>query len=317
MTVSQTPVRKIALLSAAVVLLVIAVALVWPGSGKLPRFSAPNKTAPTASPEAPFEGWWDARKLGQPYSTKVDGLITFRGNPTRTFYGTGPIPRTTPTELWRFPKSGGLCAISVDENGPREWCGTGFTGQPAVFERDGRTWMVVGAYDKALHFLDAKTGERIIDDFPTGDIIKGTVTIDPDGYPLVYSGSRDNFFHIVAFDRGKQPKELWKLSANAVSPVMWNDDWDASALILDDYLFEGGENGQFHIVKLNRGYDSAGKVTVDPKLVFNTPGWDDELLRNIKDRNVSIENTVTVVGNIVYFANSGGLVHVHPHRLVA
>ncbi|HCT77409.1 MAG TPA: hypothetical protein DGT23_12615 [Micromonosporaceae bacterium] len=308
MTVSQTPVRKIALLSAAVVLLVIAVALVWPGSGKLPRFSAPNKTAPTASPEAPFEGWWDARKLGQPYSTKVDGLITFRGNPTRTFYGTGPIPRTTPTELWRFPKSGGLCAISVDENGPREWCGTGFTGQPAVFERDGRTWMVVGAYDKALHFLDAKTGERIIDDFPTGDIIKGTVTIDPDGYPLVYSGSRDNFFHIVAFDRGKQPKELWKLSANAVSPVMWNDDWDASALILDDYLFEGGENGQFHIVKLNRGYDSAGKVTVDPKLVFNTPGWDDELLRNIKDRNVSIENTVTVVGNIVYFANSGGLV---------
>ena len=25
---------------------------------------------------------------------KVDGLLTFRGNPSRTFYGTGPMPRT-------------------------------------------------------------------------------------------------------------------------------------------------------------------------------------------------------------------------------
>ena len=62
-------------------------------------------------------------------------------------------------------------------------------------------------------------------------------------------------------------------------PTMWNDDWDGSALIIDDYLFEGGENSQFHIVKLNRGYDADGKVTVDPQLVFNAPGWDDQLLK--------------------------------------
>ncbi|WP_203908551.1 outer membrane protein assembly factor BamB family protein [Rhizocola hellebori] len=305
---SQPISRKIALLSVAAVLLAVAVAWVWPGDNTA-FFSSPAISAPTAAPkETPFQGWWDARRQGEPYGTQVQGIITFRGNPTRTFYGTGPIPRTAPQELWRFPKSGGLCAISVDDQGPREWCGTGFTGQPAVFEREGKTWMVVGAYDRALHFLDTKTGERIIDDFPTGDIIKGTVTIDPDGFPLVYTGSRDNYFRVVAFDRGKQPKELWKISADAVSPTMWNDDWDASPLVLDDFLFEGGENGQFHIIKLNRGYDSNGKVTVNPKLVFNTPGWDDQLLKDIKDRNVSIENAVTVVGNIVYFSNSGGLI---------
>jgi hypothetical protein len=152
--VSQPLSRKIALLSVAAVLLVVAVAWVWPGDNTA-LFSSPAKTAPTSTAEPPFQGWWDTRRQGEPYGTQVQGIITFRGNPTRTFYGTGPIPRTAPQELWRFPKSGGLCAISIDEQGPREWCGTGFTGQPAVFERDGKTWVVVGAYDKSLHFLDA------------------------------------------------------------------------------------------------------------------------------------------------------------------
>jgi outer membrane protein assembly factor BamB len=176
-----------------------------------------------------------------------------------------------------------------------------------VFERGGRTWVVFGAYDRAIHFLDAATGERILPDFPTGDIIKGSVTIDPDGFPLVYSGSRDNYYRIIAIDRGR-PTELWRLSAHAVSPTMWNNDWDSAGIIIDDYLFEGGENSQFHIVKLNRGYDAAGRVTVAPKLVFNAPGWDAQLLRDVGDRDVSIENSVAVFGDTVYFANSGGLV---------
>src|SRR4029450_6287051 len=111
-----------------------------------------------------------------------------------------------------------------------------------------------------------------------------SVTVDPDGFPLVYTGSRDNYFRVLAID-GDKPRELWKLSAKAGSPPLWNDDWDGSALILDDYLFEGGENSQFHIVKLNRAYDAKGKVTVSPKLVFNAPGWDSQLLKDIGDNN--------------------------------
>lgn len=266
-----------------------------------------DTTTTTTTTSPPYEGWSDPAAVGRPWGDTVSGLLTFRGNPTRTFYGTGPVPRTQPTQLWRFPKSGGLCGQSADGRGTRTWCGTGWTGQPAVFERDGRTWVVFGAYDKAVHFLDADTGERIIDDFPTGDIIKGTVTIDPDGYPLVYTGSRDNYLRVIAFD-GDAPRELWKLSADAVRPTLWNNDWDGSPLVIDDYLFEGGENSQFHIVKLNRGYDADGRVTVAPELVFNTPGWDDELLSALGDREVSIENSVAIYGNTVYFANSGGLV---------
>lgn len=259
-------------------------------------------------PLPPYDGWVNPASSGRPWGDTVNGLLTFRGNPTRSWYGTGPMP-SAPRVLWSFPADGNMCGNSSDGGVTSTWCGMGWTGQPSVWENpaDGKTWLAFGAYDKAVHWLDAATGQRVLPDFPTGDIIKGSVTIDPDGFPLLYTGSRDNYFRVIAMDRD-EPVELWKLHAEDVSPTLWNDDWDGSALVIDDYLFEGGENSQFHIVKLNRGYDAAGKVTVAPKLVFNTPGWDDELLTHITDRQVSIENSVAITGNTVYFANSGGLV---------
>ena len=254
--------------------------------------------------EAPINGWVDPESSGEPWGDTVEGLLTFRGNPTRSFYGEGPVP-TDPEIRWRFPDQA-MCSNSSVGQEVINWCGSGWTGQPAIFERDGQTWVTLGSYSRNVHFLDADTGERLLDDFPTGDIIKGSVTIDPDGYPLLYTGSRDNFYRVVAFDGGA-PRELWALAATDVSPTKWNNDWDGAGLIIDDYLFIGGENSQFHIVKLNRGYGGDGLVTVDPELVFNTPGWDDELLAEMGG-NVSIENSVAISGDVVYFANSGGLI---------
>ncbi len=262
----------------------------------------------TTTTEPPYEGWSDPSESGQPWpGATVEGLLTFRGNPTRSFYGTGPVPRSEPDVGFRFPPEGGMCSESTNLGTTKVWCGMGWTGQPAIFERDGRTWAVFGAYDGAVHFIDADTGERILPDFPTGDIIKGTVTVDPDGFPLVYSGSRDNRFRVLSIE-GTEPVELWSMHADDFSPVKWNDDWDSSAMIIDDHLFVGGENSQFVILKLNRAYDAAGNVTVAPQIVFNVPAWDQELLNAIGDETVSVESSPTVVANTVYFANSGGLI---------
>ena len=267
--------------------------------------SAPATTSTTLPP---FDGWVNPASFGQPYSTTVAGMLTFRGNPTRSYYGQGPVP-AAPKILWRFPPTGGLCHSSTDQHGSRIWCGTGWTGQANVWTnpKDGKLWLAFGAYDAAYHFLDPATGQRMLPDFPTGDIDKGSATVDPDGFPLYYAGSRDNNLRVIALDRDK-PTELWRLNANDVSPTMWNNDWDGAPIVIDDYLFEGGENSQFHIVKLNRAYGPDGKVTVNPQLVFHAPGWDQQLLNDIHDKDVSIENSVAIVGNTVYFANSGGLV---------
>ncbi|HZA79102.1 MAG TPA: PQQ-binding-like beta-propeller repeat protein [Acidimicrobiales bacterium] len=272
--------------------------------------AARGADGPTASTEADAGSTTTAPEQAAPASGfEAPGLLTFRGGPSRSYYGEGPAP-ANPEVLWSYPgESGGMCAESSVGSETKVWCGTGWTGQPSVFERDGRTWVVFGAYDRHIHFVDYETGQDILPPFPTGDIIKGSVSIDGEGLPLVYSGSRDNKMHVIAIDR-PQATELWSLDAEAVSPTKWNDDWDGSPLVLGDFMYVGGENSQFHIVKLNRSTGADGLVQVAPELAFNTPGWDDELTAalNTRQDDVSIENSVAFHEGIVYFANSGGLV---------
>lgn len=318
---------------------------------------SPEPTEPPEPPQPQSPIWVNPQSSGQPWPAAesatgpiTNGLLTFRGSPTRSWYGTGPIS-SQPAVKWVYSSgtggggsgtggggsgngsggtgngSGGtdtgtnsnstpanptptnqrLCSDSSYGGRLVEWCGTGWTGQPAVFEYDGRTWVVFGALDGAVHFLDADSGQRIIPPFQTGDIIKGSVTIDPDGYPLVYFGSRDNKLRAVAFDR-PEPEELWQLDAYETGPVVWNDDWDSTPLVIGDYLLEGGENSNFYIIKLNRSFGADGLAEVAPTLEHYFEGWDDELLEALGDREVSIESSVAVSGSTVYFANSGGLV---------
>ena len=56
---------------------------------------------PTPTP-TPFEGLVDPTSVGQPWGEEVRGLLTFRGNPTRTYYGEGPVPRN-PRVVWSYP----------------------------------------------------------------------------------------------------------------------------------------------------------------------------------------------------------------------
>jgi outer membrane protein assembly factor BamB len=277
------------------------------GDGPPARGDPSGPASPEPSGQAPTP---EPFPSAEPINTEVKGLTTFRGNATRTYYGEGPLPKD-PEVLWRFPASGGLCSRSSDQEGTRNWCGTGWTGQPNVVETgNGPPQVRFGAYDRAVHILDGRNGDELYEPFVTGDLIKGTVTSDPDGYPLLYTGSRDDLFRILALDRGERPVQLWSLSSDTAPEPVWNNDWDGSALVIDDYLLEGGENSWFYAVRLNRDYDADGKVTVEPEIALMVPGYDQQLFADLGDREVSIENSVAFDQGrgVVYFANSGGLV---------
>lgn len=287
------------------------VAYLAAGRTPAPRAAASVAAAPTipttstaraSTTTTRAEGEVPAASVGGPWG-ETPGLTMFRGNPTRTWYGTGPLPVEPPVVAWTYPGAP-MCGISVVGGEPKRWCGTGWTGQPAVWERpDGVTEVVFGAYDKAVHFVDAATGTDTRAPFPVGDIIKGSVTVDPDGFPLLYTGSRDGRLRVLALDR-EPVEELWALEASSVAG-MWNDDWDGNPVVVDDVLYEGGENSWFFAVRLHRGYGADGAVTVAPEVVFQMPGWTDELVAAV-GRNVSIESSVAAFGRRVYFANSGG-----------
>jgi outer membrane protein assembly factor BamB len=294
----------------AVVTVVVAATGVWdlvahPGSGApdpAPQISLPSDTAGDEEAEPPAP-----REHGA-INPRFPGITTFRGNLTRSYYGEGPLPQR-PRILWRYPRSGGMCAPSTDESGTHIWCGVGWTGQPNVIPRDGRPpELRFGAYDTNYHFLDARTGRQIRADLDTGDLAKGSATSDPDGYPLYYAGSRDNIFRIVALDR-KRPTVLWSLNADTSVPdPTWNNDWDGAALVVGDYLIEGGENSWLYVIKLNRGWTPKHKVRVRPRVVVTVPSWDDRVEVDAPGEHYSIENSVAFHDGVVYLANSAGLV---------
>ena len=281
-----------------------------PGGTSSPEVSTTTTTEP---PGPPMHDWVDRRTVGLPWG-QVEGLLMFRGNPTNTWYGTGPIP-ATPQIAWRYPDTP-MCSSSTDLGVTSTWCGNGWTGQPVIWVwPDGTTEMIFGAYDRKLHFVDAETGRDLRAPLLTGDIIKGTPTIDPDGYPLVYFGSRDNKLRILALDRG-EAVELWNFTADLSVEGRWNDDWDANPRIVNDIMFEGSENSIYYIWKLNRGYDADGLVTVEPELLLKLPTWNQELLDLIAQScnlvstcmATSVENTTAVFEGRIYFANSAGRV---------
>jgi outer membrane protein assembly factor BamB len=244
----------------------------------------------------------------KPANRSFEGLTTFRGNATRSYYGTGPVP-LDPVVRWQHPESTKLCSDSIVGVDVSHWCGTGWTGQPTVVELEGGGVEVrEGAYDGNYHFVDGETGQPVRPPLITLDLAKGSATTDPDGFPLYYAGSRDGHLRVVALDR-PEPDTLWSIDGGTSVPrPLRNDDWDGAPLVVRDHLLAGGENGWFYVIRLNRGYDGAGSVTVDPSVVATIPGFDEELLSALGDREVSIENSVAYRKGVVYFANSGGLV---------
>jgi outer membrane protein assembly factor BamB len=249
----------------------------------------------------------------EPINTTFPGVTTFGGNDSRSYHGRGPVP-SDPVIRWQYPQAGSpLCSLSAEGRDPselKEWCGTGWTGQPNVVPAGDGMQVRIGAYDGAYHFLDAGRGSQTLPPLPTDDLAKGSATTDPDGYPLYYGGSRDNRFRVVALDR-ERPTVLWELDARTSAPFLLdgvNDDWDAAPLVVGDHLLQGGENGWFYVIRLHRDYDVRGQVTVDPEIVATIQGWDDRLLTDVGDEDVSIESSVALHDGVAYFANSGGLV---------
>jgi outer membrane protein assembly factor BamB len=294
-----------------------------PGNGEATTTTAVGQVEPTD----PYHRWVDRRTVGQPWGNEVEGLLTFRGNPTNTFYGKGPVPGA-PEVKWRYPDNP-MCGQSTDLGVTSTWCGNGWTGQPIVWERpDGITELMFGAYDHRFHFVDAATGTRTRSPIQTGDIVKGSPTLDPDGFPLVYFGSRDNKLRIVALDRDdpvvlwdfETPKPLCNLGTldghGSTCFGLWNDDWDAAPRVVNDILFASGENSIFYIWKLNRTYDSLGLVTIEPELLVEIESWNDQLLADIQSGctvgvrciSTSIESTPAFYEGRVYFGTSAGRV---------
>lgn len=263
----------------------------------------PGQTAQKPPPPKPTAQAPEPKKEGpQPINTDFAGVTCFRGNVTRNYYGEGPIPTGNVTVKWRSQIGGAPSG---------HWSGVGWTGQPLIVEwpADVRKRMnfikpggpdrelIVGALDGQVYFFDAETGKRSRKTLPTPGRypIKGTVSVDPRGYPLLYVGCGVNvggkpgyrIFSLIDF------KEMLYLPANdPKAPRKWPGS-DSNVLVLDDVMYLPAENGLLYRVKLNSNWDGTN-ITLKPqitKTVISKPGS---------------ENSMAVWDGQGYFADNAG-----------
>lgn len=248
-------------------------------SKKLPKsVGKTTTTAPTVS----------SADRPQPINTDIVGVTCFRGNQTRTYYGEGPIPTGHVEMLWKSPIGGAPSG---------HWSGVGWTGQPLIVEwpKATRQYMnflkpggpereiIVGALDGQVHFFDAETGKPSRKTLPTPGRypIKGTVSVDPRGFPLLYVGCGVNVggkpgyrvFSLLDFH-----EVLYLPAFDPTAPRKWPGS-DSNVLMMDDTFYLPAENGLFYKVKLNASWEN-GKLSVNPKVqkfLLSKPGTESSM----------------------------------------
>lgn len=246
--------------------------------------------------------------------TQLKGITTFRGGPHRDRASYGQLTkrpdsmvvkwatRTKPTGSW-----GG---------------GAGWTGQPVVvqwpdsmlqqmnvtesFKSAGFTEIIVGSLDGHIYFLDLSTGAFSRNPIDIKNPIKGSVAVDPRGYPILYAGQGINVgkeFGFRIFSLLDQSKLHFIDGRDPFAYRRWAA-FDGAALInpKNDRMYLGGENGLIYSLKLNTKFDSASRcVNIAPQTLKYR-------YKVNESHEQGIENSVAAFQDKIFFADNHGYI---------
>lgn len=227
--------------------------------------------------------------------SEIPGVLTFRGNNYRSggAYGAPVVTNRKLEVVWKKQ-------IGEIRGEGSYWPGAGWTGQPLLVQWPRATKEAMGlsaaqvaddtfveviypVFEGKIHRLALADGTPTKDPITVGWGFKGTGSIDPRGYPLLYAGQGLNDtngtigpwgFRMFDLIRNREVARL-----DGLDPDALRQDWgafDSSALVnrQTDTLVEPGENGLIYRVKLNATFDAAARrVSIDPqvtKLRFDT-----------------------------------------------
>ncbi len=256
----------------------------------------------------------------------LPGICTFRGNNYRdtTSYGTVQLTEKALSVAWETETS--------RLNGT-SWSGSGWTGQPLLVQWDDQTRSIMGMYEEKkvkenlteviyatldghIYFLDLDDGSYTRDPINVGFCFKGSGSLDPRGYPLLYVGAGD------VNAQGKRPRMfiislidnriLYEYGdSDPLSQRYDNDKWCAfdSAPIIhkeSDTLIWPGENGLLYTFRLNTQYNAeAGTISIAPEVPvvtrYATPS------SGVAEYWYGYEASAVIVENYLYISENGGM----------
>jgi outer membrane protein assembly factor BamB len=169
--------------------------------------------------------------------------------------------------------------------------------------------VIYAAMDGFIYFAELQTGEWTRPPIEIGFTTKGSVTVDPRGVPILYTGQGVDYNG----DAYGMPKyRMFSLiDQSLIYEVPGNDPhayrgwyaFDSSGLLHTptDIFIECAENGLIYIMKLNTSYDpDTGALSVNPETVKYR-------YRNPINGRLGIENSPAIYKNYMFFADNGGL----------
>lgn len=268
--------------------------------------NVPLTSAPVPSPRIDFDP--------ATYTT-LEGVTTLRGGPARAG-GAWGAPAITANRLdlkWSVD-------IGARQALGETWPGAGWTGQPLLVHWPAATRAAMGfpaalaakdlvevlypVFEGKVYRLDLETGKPTRDPIQVDGGFKGTGTVDPRGYPLLYAGEGlpgTGPMHYRFFDLIANTPVAALPGADPIAPRRWGA-FDSSGLVFGpaDTLFEPGENGVIYRVKLGAAYDpTTPAVQVNPeatKLVYTTT----------RSSRRGIESSFVAYRNLLYASDNDG-----------
>ncbi len=247
----------------------------------------------------------------------VKGVTVFRGNNYRDnpVYGSLTIKEKKLVKCW-----------SADAGKIDGWNGVGWTGQPAIIQWDDSvraamnlpdsvksdtafTEVICSTLGGKIRFLNLKTGDSTRADINIGFSMKGSVMIDPRGYPLLYQGMGLNVngkkkkpFNYYIYNLLDQKRMYTIPGYNKFVHRGWGA-FDSSALvnINTDNLILCGENAMIYRIKLNTEFSaSRKKLSINPEPVMYR-------YTHSKYGKIGIESSPSIYRNFLYCTDNSGL----------
>lgn len=249
------------------------------------------------------------------YYSDLEGVSCFRGNNMRDGASYGLV--SVKEEKLKIKWKKNIGAIG-------SWTGVGWNGQPAIVKwkndiinnmniNDSKknkkylTEVIYGTMDGNVYFLDLEDGMDTREKLKIGAPIKGSVTVDPRGFPLLYVGQGIecssnvylNFayriFSLVDFTKLYEIK-----GADTFAKRQWGA-FDSTSLIdkEKDYIFICGENGVVYSGKLNTEYNGKN-IKINPEI--------QKYSYDVSSKNIKgIENSIAIYNNYGFFADNDGI----------
>ncbi len=255
--------------------------------------------------------------FGKPDEYSVlEGVTCFRGNNYRNSasYGFADVTEQKLEKVWS--KKIGY----IDT-----WTGVGWNGQPSIVKwsietkkimnlnadkkvKDSLKEVIYATLDGKIYFLDLENGEATRPLINVGYPHKGSVTVDPRGYPLLYAGQGIDTkagkrvpigYRIFSLIDNKQ---LFFINGfDKLALRRWGA-FDSTPLIdkENDLMVEPGENGILYTVKLNTDYKpEKGSISLKPYITgyrYKSP----------KKGTIGTENSASIYKNYAFFADNSG-----------